>query len=150
MRIIVGADHGGVELKQLIVKYLRDKGHQVEDVGTHSAEPVDYPTYAIQVAGAVRNYRVERGILVCGSGIGMCITANRVPGVRAALVYEPYGAKMSRKHNDSNILCLGGRFIGRDLAIEIVDTWLKTPFDGGRHKRRIDLIDELVHKYVQS
>jgi ribose 5-phosphate isomerase B len=105
---------------------------------------VDYPQYATRVAHAVAEARFERGILICGSGIGMCITANRIPGVRAALVSEPYAAKLSRRHNNSNILCLGGRLLGDQLALEIVDVWLREEFEGGRHERRVALVDRLT------
>ena len=147
MRIMVGCDHGGVELKGKIVLYLGSLGYQVEDIGTHGLESVDYPYYAVKVALAVAGGDVERGILVCGSGIGMCIAANRIPGIRAAQVAESYAAKMSRRHNDTNVLCLGGRFIGPDLAYEIVQVWLKEPFEGGRHQRRVELIESLVQSH---
>ncbi|ROQ90638.1 ribose 5-phosphate isomerase B [Desulfosoma caldarium] len=141
MKIMIGADHAGFELKEHIVAHLRLKGHHVEDIGTHSSDSVDYPDYAFTVARAVAQGMVDRGILLCGSGIGMSMAANRVPGVRAVLASEPYAAKMSRRHNDSNVLCLGGRFIGPDLAREIVDVWLAETFEGGRHCRRLDLLD---------
>ena len=144
MKIILGSDHGGFELKQALLLHLKNKGHEVEDIGTHSLESVDYPYYAVQVARAVAEERAERGILVCGSGIGMCMTANRITAARAVQASEPYEAKMSRRHNDSNILCLGGRFVGQDLAVEILDTWLDEPFEGGRHNRRVGLIDSLA------
>lgn len=144
MKIMVGSDHGGFELKEKIVAHLRFLEHEVVDSGTYGPESVDYPHYAIKVARAVAAGEAERGILVCGSGIGMSMTANRVAGVRAVLAYEPYGAKMSRRHNDSNVLCLGGRFTGQDLAFEIVDAWLRENFEGGRHQRRVELIDRLV------
>jgi ribose 5-phosphate isomerase B len=144
MKIIIGCDHGGYELKEKIVPHLRALNHEVEDIGTHGGESVDYPYYAVKVARAVAEGRAERGILVCGSGIGMSIVANRVAGARAVNVSEPYGAKMSRRHNNSNILCLGGRFTGQDLAMEIVDTWLAEAFEGGRHQRRVELIDSLT------
>ncbi|OIP89709.1 MAG: ribose 5-phosphate isomerase B [Syntrophobacteraceae bacterium CG2_30_61_12] len=144
MKIIIGADHGGVELKDLMVKHLETLAHEVEDIGTHGPQSVDYPNYAAMVAAAVTGGRADRGILICGSGIGMSISANRFHGVRAALVTEPYAAKMSRRHNDSNVLCLGGRFLGRDLAFAIVDAWLVEPFEGDRHQRRLTLVDELA------
>jgi ribose 5-phosphate isomerase B len=143
MKMMIGCDHGGYDLKQVVVKRLQQLDHQVEDIGAFSGEAVDYPGYAVQVAQAVAEARVDRGILICGSGIGMCITANRIPGVRAALVSEPYAAKLSRRHNDSNILCLGGRLLGDQLALEIVDVWLREEFEGGRHERRVALIDRL-------
>lgn len=144
MKIIVGCDHGGFDLKEQILDHLRGLTHEVEDIGTFSRESVDYPAIAIKVAQAVASGEANRGILVCGSGIGMCMTANRVPGVRAVQASDPYEAKMSRRHNDSNVLCLGGRFIGPDLAAEVLDIWLTEPFEGGRHQRRIDLIDTLA------
>ena len=144
MKIMIGCDHGGYDLKQVVVKHLQQMDHQVEDIGTHSRESVDYPQYAARVAHAVAEARVDRGILICGSGIGMCITANRIPGVRAALVSEPYAAKLSRRHNNSNILCLGGRLLGDQLALEIVDVWLREEFEGGRHERRVALVDRLT------
>ena len=141
MKIYIGADHAGWVLKDLVASSLREAGNEVVDIGTDGPDSVDYPTYAFRVARAVRGGQAERGILVCGSGIGMCMAANRVPGVRAVHGFEPFGARMSRRHNDSNILCLGARFTGIDLALEIVAEWIKEPFEGGRHKRRIDLID---------
>ncbi len=141
MKIMVGCDHGGLDLKGKIFTHLAKLDCQVLDIGTHSPESVDYPVYALQVARSVAAGEVDRGILICGSGIGMCIAANRVPGVRAVQASEPYAAKMSRRHNDSNVLCLGGRFLGPDLALEILQAWLAEPFEGGRHQRRVDLID---------
>jgi ribose 5-phosphate isomerase B len=146
MKIIIGSDHGGYELKQIVVSFLTQLGHQVEDIGTHSNESVDYPEYAVQVARSVTDGLSDRGILICGSGIGMCMTANRITGARAALVSEPYAARMSRRHNDSNILCLGGRLVGDQLALEIVSAWLQEEFEGGRHQRRVDLIEQLTQQ----
>ena len=148
MKIIVGCDHGGFDLKERILEHLRGLAHEVRDIGTFGRESVDYPAIAIKVAQAVASGDAERGILVCGSGIGMCMTANRVAGVRAVQASEPYEAKMSRRHNDSNVLCLGGRCIGPDLAVEVLDIWLAEPFEGGRHQRRIDLIDTLARNPV--
>jgi ribose 5-phosphate isomerase B len=141
MKVCIGADHAGFELKELVASSLREADIEVVDVGTNSLDSVDYPVYAFRVARAVSGGQADRGILVCGSGIGMCIAANRVPGVRAVKGHEPFEARMSRRHNDSNILCLGARFTGVDLALEIVREWIKEPFEGGRHKRRVDLID---------
>ncbi len=143
MKIIVGCDHGGYELKEKILSRLQALGHEVEDIGTHGSDSVDYPPYALEVARAVAAGKADRGILVCGSGIGMCMTANRVAGVRAAQVSEPFSARMSRRHNDSNVLCLGGRFLGWDMAMEILEVWLDEPFEGGRHQRRVRMIDDL-------
>lgn len=142
MKIMIGSDHAGFDLKEKVIRHLRSQGVQVEDIGTDSPESVDYPVYATRVARAVAGGRTDRGILICGSGFGMCIVANRFPGVRAVPASEPYGAKMSRRHNDSNVLCLGGRFLGQDLAMEIVDVWLEEPFEGGRHQRRVSMIDQ--------
>lgn len=130
-------------MKSALVPHLQQLGHDVQDIGVFSPEPCDYPHYALAVANSVAKGEVERGVLLCGSGAGMCIAANRVCGVRAVQTNEPYTAKMSRHHNDSNILCLGGRLIGVDMAVEILNVWLREPFDGGRHQRRIDLIDQL-------
>lgn len=146
MKILIGCDHGGLELKERIVAHLKAAGREVEDIGTHTHESVDYPHFAVKAARAVASGEADRGILVCGSAQGMCMTANRIEGIRAAAVFEPYSAKMSRRHNNSNILCLAGRFTGPDLAVEIVDVWLAEPFEGGRHQRRIDLIDQLTRR----
>lgn len=144
MKIIIGCDHGGFDLKEKIAPFLKSSGHEVVDIGAHSPQSVDYPGYAVRVARAVAGGEADRGILICGSGLGMCITANRISGVRAVQVSEPYAARMSRRHNNSNVLCLGGRLIGPDLALEVVDTWLKEPFEGGRHERRLELIEALT------
>ena len=144
MKIMVGCDHGGVELKEKIIPLLKKMNHHIEDIGTFTSESVDYPYYAAKVAEAVAEGKAERGILLCGSGIGMCMTANRFSGVRAVQPSNPYEAKMSRRHNDSNVLCLGGRFLGQDLALEIAQTWLAEAFEGGRHQRRVDLIDTVT------
>ncbi|MEM5788018.1 MAG: ribose 5-phosphate isomerase B [Syntrophobacteraceae bacterium] len=141
MKVILGADHAGFRLKDEVASFLKNEGIEVLDAGTNSGDSVDYPIYAYKVARAVAGGEADMGILVCGSGIGMCMTANRVPGVRAVMGHEPFGARMSRRHNDSNVLCLGERFTGRDLALDIVAEWLKEPFEGGRHQRRVDMID---------
>ncbi|MHC1744255.1 MAG: ribose 5-phosphate isomerase B [Syntrophobacteraceae bacterium] len=143
MKIKIGCDHAGYELKERVIERLKASGYDVSDAGAHGIESVDYPYYAGQVAKAVASGEVERGILICGSGIGMCMAANRVRGARAVQAAEPFSARMSRRHNNSNILCLGSRFIGVDMAMEILDVWLKEPFDGGRHERRVELIDQL-------
>lgn len=145
MKVVVGCDHGGFELKEKIVSRLENQGFEVEDVGTHSADSVDYPIYAAKVARAVSQGQAQRGVLICGSGIGMSIAANRFRTVRAVHACNPYEARMSRRHNASNVLCLGGRFVGQDMAFEILDTWLREDFEGGgRHQRRIDQIDRLA------
>jgi len=141
MKIAVGADHAGYELKDKIAAYLESNGHQVENMGTDGPESVDYPLFAGRVARAVAKGEAERGVLVCGSGVGMSMAANRYAGVRAAAAYEPFTARMSRRHNDSNVLCLGSRFTGEDLVFEVLRTWLEEAFEGGRHGRRVDLLD---------
>ncbi|MFH0976083.1 MAG: ribose 5-phosphate isomerase B [Spirochaetota bacterium] len=138
-KIIVGSDHGGFELKSIILRHLRDSGLDVEDAGCHSQDSCDYPVYGKIVADKVIEAKC-RGILLCGTGIGMSIVANRIPGIRAALCHNEYTARMSRMHNDANILILGARVIGSGLAIDIVNIWLNTEFEGGRHQKRLDLI----------
>lgn len=142
-RIALGADHAGFKLKEFVKKLLEEKGIEVIDVGTYTEERSHYPIYAQKVAQMVSKGEIERGILICGSGIGMSIVANKFKGVRAALCHNIYSAKYSRLHNNSNILCLGGRVTGEDLTKEIVETWLETPFEGGRHTERLSLIDEI-------
>ena len=146
MRIAIGADHAGYELKQYIVESLIAQGHQVQDLGTHSLEQVDYPDFAAWVARAVVAGEAERGILICGTGIGMSISANKVRGVRAALCTDCYMARMARQHNDAQILCLGGRVLGPDLALDIVEVFLRTDFLGDRHAQRVDKIGALERK----
>lgn len=146
MRIAVGADHGGFALKQEIAVYLIAQGYQVQDFGVHSAEPADYPDVAALVARAVTAGEAERAILVCGTGIGMSLAANKIPGIRAAVCTDCYMARMAREHNDAQILCLGGRVLGVGSALEIVQTFLSSEFTGGRHARRVDKIMALEEK----
>lgn len=141
MKIAIGSDHGGFELKEKIRGLLIELGHEVMDLGCYSPDSVDYPVQGREIAKSVASAQCERGILVCGTGIGMSIVANRIPGVRAALCHNIFTARMSREHNDSNILCMGGRVIDPGLAEEMVKVWLSTPFKGGRHSRRINMID---------
>lgn len=141
MKIAIGSDHGGFELKEAVKPLLTELGHQVEDVGCFSTDSVDYPVQAKRVVSLIKGGKAERGILICGTGIGMSIAANRTPGIRATLCHELFTAEMSRRHNDSNILCMGGRVIGPGLALEMVRVWLSTPFEGGRHSRRLSQID---------
>lgn len=144
--IAIASDHGGFELKERIVKYLKEKGYQFEDLGTFNTDSVDYPDYGVKAAEGVAQGKYEKGIVICGTGIGISIAANKVHGIRAALCTNSYMARMSREHNDSNILALGGRVVGDELAIDIVETWLNTEFVGGRHKIRIDKIAEIEKK----
>ncbi|MBU4272401.1 MAG: ribose 5-phosphate isomerase B [Planctomycetes bacterium] len=143
MRIAVGSDHRGVELRAKLIEYLKKLGEEVVDVGADGQQPVDYPDIAASVARKVAGGEVERGILVCGTGIGMCIAANKIPGVRAAPCHDNITAELSRRHNDLNVLCLSGDLIGEKLADRLVEIWLNTPFDGGRHARRNEKIVQL-------
>jgi ribose 5-phosphate isomerase B len=136
--IIIGCDHGAVALKKSIVEFLESRGIEVKDVGTHSLDSVDYPDIGNQVAGAVSQGTYPRGILLCGTGLGMSMVANKHPYIRAALCNDLFTAQLSRLHNDANILVMGGRVIGDILAIEIVKAWLDTPYEGGRHQCRLD------------
>jgi len=141
--IAIGSDHGGVELKDFLVQILRSKRMEVEDLGTNGRESVDYPDFGRIVALRVSKGEAERGILICTNGIGMSILANKFPGVRAALVHDLKGAQMSREHNNSNILVLGGGVTEKSLAEQILEIWLQTPFAGGRHQRRLDKIAQV-------
>lgn len=146
MKIAIGSDHGGFELKENIKEFLLSEGIEHTDFGTFDLSSVDYPDFAGEVASAVASGEYDRGILCCGTGIGISIAANKVPGIRAALCGDCFSAKMSRKHNDANILCMGGRVVGKGLGLEIAKTWLETGFDGGRHQRRIDKIADIERK----
>ena len=139
MKIAIGCDHGGISLKKLIVKLLKELGHSINDQGCYSEDSVDYPDFANHVCTLILDGEADRGILVCGTGIGMSMVANRYKGIRAALCHEQFSAQMSREHNDANILCLGARGVGPSLALAIVETWLGTEFAGGRHQRRIEM-----------
>ena len=137
MKIAVGSDHAGYELKQRLAQALQRQGHDVLDLGTHGTQSVDYPDFAGAVAGAVAGGRAERGLLVCGTGIGMSIRANREPGVRAAKCNDPLEARMARAHNDANVLCLGARVLDPSVAEELLSLFLSPPFEGGRHATRV-------------
>lgn len=144
VKIWVGADHGGVELKRTLVRHLEDLGHTVTDVGTDGTDSVDYPDYAEPVAKAVANGEADRGLLICGSGQGMAMAACKVPGVRAACVSDPVSARLVAEHNDARVLCLGARIIGVELALGCVSAWLDASFEGGRHSRRVGKIEALA------
>ncbi|WP_353684182.1 ribose 5-phosphate isomerase B [Thermodesulfovibrio sp. 3907-1M] len=148
MKVAIGSDHAGFELKEVISHMVKKMGHEVIDMGTGSSCSVDYPDYAEAVAKAVSDGAVERGILICGTGIGMSIVANKFKNVRAALCNDLFTAKMSRLHNDANILCIGGRVVGKDLAMEIVNVWFNTSFEGGRHIRRLEKINLIERKVI--
>ena len=143
MKLAIGSDHAGLKLKNRVIDLLKKKGIEVTDFGTDNNESVDYPDFGMQVAEEVSRGQTERGILLCGSGIGMSIVANKYRGVRAALCYDTQTARLSRKHNDANILVMGGRLLGEPKALEIVRTWLETKFEGGRHARRIKKIRQI-------
>ena len=139
----IGSDHGGFELKEKVKKHLEERGLEYKDFGTYSADSCDYPVYGRAVAKAVASGECDRGILICGTGIGISITANKVKGIRAALCSDCFSAQATREHNDANILAMGARVLGDGLALKIVDTFLDTPFSGDeRHKRRISMIEE--------
>lgn len=148
MKIGIGSDHGGYELKEKIKKLLEEKGIEYIDYGTKSLDSVDYPEFGLKVAEGVKNEECDKGIVVCGTGIGISISCNKVPGIRCALCGDTYSARMSVEHNNANILALGGRVLGEDLAKEIVSTWLEAKFQGGRHERRINKISDIERKFV--
>ena len=150
MKIALGADHAGFALKEQIKQHLAATGIQVDDRGTSSTESVDYPDFARAVGDEVAQQKADLGILVCGSGIGMAIVANKVPGVRAANVTDEYQAQVSREHNDANVLALGARVLQPQQALSIVDKWLHTPFAGGRHARRVEKIAEIEKEEAAS
>lgn len=138
LKVAIASDHGGINIKTDIVELLKKLGYEYEDFGCHCQDSVDYTDYAIPVAQKVANGEFDRGILICGTGIGMSMTANKVKGIRCALVHDTFSAKATREHNDSNVLAMGERVIGPGLALEIAQVWLETSFEGGRHQRRID------------
>ncbi len=143
MKISVGSDHRGFAVKENLVQLLKRLGHEVVDCGTHDATSVDYPDIAAVVARQVSAHEVDRGILICGTGIGMCIAANKFPGVRAAPCHDDLSAEMSRRHNDLNLLCLSADMLGEKLIDRMVEIWLRTEFEGGRHARRVEKITSL-------
>ncbi|WBW98482.1 ribose 5-phosphate isomerase B [Oceanirhabdus sp. W0125-5] len=149
MRIALGSDHGGINLKRSIIDYLVSEGHEIKDFGTDSSDSCDYPDYALPVAESVAAKEFDLGILICGTGIGISIAANKVPGVRAALCHNTFSAHATREHNNANILAMGERVVGTGLALDIVKTFINTEFEGGRHQRRIDKISEIEKKYMK-
>jgi ribose 5-phosphate isomerase B len=150
MKVAIGADHAGVELKAHLVSELHRLGHEVDDLGTHSTESVDYPPICAAVGRAVARGDADRGIVLGGSGQGEQIAANKVHGVRAALCNDLFTARLSREHNDANVLSMGGRIVAFGLATEILELWLRTPFDGGRHERRLALITDIEREEAQE
>ncbi len=144
MRIAVGSDHAGFALKEMLAEHLRAEGHEVVDVGAHSADSVDYPMFGAAVGRAVVSRGAERGVAVCGSGIGICMAANKVPGIRAATVHDVTSATFTRLHNDANVMCVGERLIGPQVALDALDAFVATAFEGGRHARRVQALDDLL------
>jgi ribose 5-phosphate isomerase B len=147
MKIALAADHVGFALKEKVREYLKSQGLEVEDYGTSNAEPVDYPDFAEKVATQVAAKHADYGVLVCGTGIGMMLAANKVPGIRAVAANDTISARMAREHNNANVLTMGGRMIDAATMRQIVDTWLSTPFAGGRHERRLEKIDAIDQRY---
>ncbi len=143
MRIAIGSDHGGFKLKEVIKEYLIKKGYEVSDLGCYSEESVDYPDYAEKVARAVANGEYDLGVLMCGTGIGISIAANKVKGIRAALCHDGLTARLAKQHNNANIICMGGRTTGIETAKDIIDNFLDNEFEGGRHLRRINKIKDI-------
>ncbi|MBQ9796839.1 MAG: ribose 5-phosphate isomerase B [Clostridia bacterium] len=143
MKIAIGNDHVALELKREILQYLTELGHEVIDMGTYSTERCDYPVFGERTAHAVANGEAERGIVICGTGVGISLAANRVRGIRCVVCSEPYSAGLSRAHNNTNMLAFGARVVGSELAKMIVKTWLETEFEGGRHARRVQMLDEI-------
>ena len=146
MKIAIGSDHVGLELKPIIIEYLKELGHEVKDFGPYSSERTDYPDYAEKVASEVVAGNFDQGILICGTGVGISIAANKVKGIRAVCCSEPYSAKLSKEHNNTNILAFGSRVVGAELAKMIVKEWLDAEFEGGRHSRRIDKIAKIENE----
>ena len=143
MKVAIGSDHVGFELKPVIIEYLKDLGHEVKDFGAFSTERTDYPIYGKSVAEAVSTHEFDCGILICGTGVGISISANKVHGIRAVVCSEPYSAKLSKEHNNTNILAFGSRVVGSELAKMIVKEWLGATFEGGRHQRRVDMVGDI-------
>lgn len=143
MKIAIGCDHTAIDLKETIKKHLQDKGHEVEDVGTYSKESCDYPLYGFKVANKIINGEAERGVLICGTGVGISLAANKVKGIRAVVCSEPYTAKMARMHNNAQIVAMGARVVSDGLATDIVDAFMNAEFEGGRHQRRVDILSRI-------
>ena len=150
MRIAIGNDHAGLSLKSDIIHFLEQREHTVKDVGTYSEDSCDYPDFAIEVCQSLQQKDSDLGILICGTGIGMSIAANKHTGIRAALVHTTFCAQATREHNNSNVLCLGARVLDKELALEIVKTWIETTFQGGRHQRRINKIEKIADPKIPT
>ena len=148
--LVIGSDHGGYALKQALLEKFREQGIACKDLGTNSEISVDYPDFAERVATAVGSGQAEQGILICGTGIGVSIAANKVPGVRAALVHDSFTARMAREHNDANILVVGGRVLSPETALELVTLWREAEYEGGRHQARLDKISALEKRFMKE
>ena len=149
MKLAIGSDHVGLELKEKLFAHLEERGIEYHDFGPYTNERTDYPIYAEKVATAVASGEYDRGLLICGTGVGISLAANKVPGIRAVVCSEPYSALLSRQHNDTNILAMGSRVVGLNLAMMILDAWLDGEFEGGRHKKRVEMIDEIDKRHHQ-
>ena len=149
MKIAIGCDHGGINLKPFVEKVLKERDVEIVDMGCFDSSSVDYPDYALKVAEAVSQGVVEKGIILCGTGIGISIAANKVKGIRAAVCHDLFTAKMCAEHNDANILSMGGRIISGEMASDMVEVWLDTPFAGGRHTGRVEKISQIENKYFK-
>jgi len=143
MKFYIGTDHAGIDLKNAAVEMLRNKGHEVEDLGPYSKDRVDYPDYAVKVCEHILDDAASQGVLICGTGLGMSMSANRFHGIRAGLCHDAYTARMARAHNDANVLCFGERVVGEGVAESIIDAWLASSFEGGRHCGRVDKIEAI-------
>ncbi len=151
MNIVIGADHGGFGLKTVLIEYLKKLGHAVRDLGTFNSEPVDYPDYARAVANALIDGQAERGVIICGSGVGACVAANKFPGIRAAVCHDTFSAHQGVEDDNMNVLCLGARVVGPELAKEIVRTFLAASFSGAeRHRRRLAKVEEIEKEFVKN
>jgi len=148
--IVIGSDHGGLNLKSAITSYLTRRGFEISDAGTNNSDSVDYPDFGLKVAETVSSGAADKGILICGTGIGMSIAANKVSGIRAALVTDVFMARMAKEHNNANILVLGGRVLDEQKACDLVGAWLDAIFEGGRHQNRLDKISEIERKYCNK
>lgn len=149
MKIAIACDHGGLRFKKILLQYLQDKGYEMKDFGTYSEDSCDYPDFALPAAEAVASGKCDRGIVICSTGIGISIAANKVRGIRCAHCHDTYSAKYTRLHNDANMIAFGQKVIGEGLMLEIVDTFLTTEFEGGRHQRRVDKISAIEEKYYK-
>ena len=149
MKIALACDHGGLNLKNAVIEYLKENGYDFVDYGTNSTDSCDYPDFALHAAEAVAEKKCDRGIIICSTGIGVSIVANKVPGVRCAHCHDSYCAEFTRRHNDANVLAMGEKVVGTGYALKIVETFLNTQFEGGRHQRRVDKITEIEKKYCK-